>query len=72
MSEMHCDIATKEVIRMRIMVRHDFFDKENNMCLREKGKIMEVNADRGKQLIALRLAEETKEPDKADRKTAAR
>lgn len=56
---------------MYIKVRHDFFDKENDLRLVKKGEVMKVSAERGKQLISLRLAEETKEPDKAERKTAA-
>lgn len=55
---------------MYIKVKHDFFDKRNNMCLRKKGEVMEVDEGRGKQLITLRLAEETK-PDKANKKEAA-
>lgn len=62
---------SEEVMTMQIKVRHDFFDKENDMHLMKKGEVMDVSADRGKQLIGLRLAEETKEPSKADRKTAA-
>ncbi len=53
---------------MYIKVRHDFFDKENDLRLVKKGEVMRVSAERGKQLILLRLAEETKEPDKEDRK----
>lgn len=56
---------------MHIKVMRDFFDKQHNLQLRKKDEVMEVDEDRGKQLIALRLAEEMKMPDKATKKAAA-
>lgn len=56
---------------MHIKVKHDFFDKKNNLQLRKKDEVLEVDDDRGKQLIELHLAEETKEPDKPRKKEAA-
>ena len=61
----------KEVTQMHIKVKRDFFDKKNNLQLRKKDEVLEVDDDRGKQLIELHLAEETKEPDKPRKKEAA-
>lgn len=47
---------------MYIKVRCDFFDKEDGLRLRVKGEVMEVDEKRGKQLITLRLADETETP----------
>lgn len=60
-----------EVMQMHIKVKRDFFDKKKNMQLRKESEVIEVDTDRGRQLIALQLAEEAKETDKP-KKTAAR
>ena len=51
---------------MYIRVRGDFLDKTDS--LRAKGEVMEVDEKRGKQLIALRLADETETPAQAPKK----
>ncbi len=53
---------------MYIKVRGDFLDKEDNLHLRKKGEVMEVDEKRGKQLIALCLADETEMPAQAPEK----
>lgn len=55
---------------MHIKARRDFFDKQHNLQLRKKDEVMEVDEDRGEQLIALNLAEEVKEPARAHKKEA--
>lgn len=53
---------------MYIKVRGDFFDKEDSLHLRKKGEVMEVDEKRGKQLIALHLADETETPAQKPKK----
>lgn len=55
---------------MYIKVRCDFFDKENSLRLRKKDEIMEVEERRGRQLMALRVADETDAPAKTPKKQA--
>ncbi len=43
---------------MKIKVKHDFFDKKNNLKLRKKDETMEVDEKRGKQLISANVAEQ--------------
>lgn len=53
---------------MYIRVRGDFLDKTDSLRLRAKGEVMEVDEKEGKQLIALRLADETETPAQAPKK----
>jgi hypothetical protein len=53
---------------MYIKVRHEFFDKENSLCLRKKDELLEVDEKRGKQLMALHMADEAEAPEKALKK----
>ena len=53
---------------MYIRVRGDFLDKTDSLPLRPQGEVMEVDEKRGKQLIALRLADETETPAQAPKK----
>ncbi|MBP3469750.1 MAG: hypothetical protein J6K26_09580 [Lachnospiraceae bacterium] len=50
---------------MKIKIIRDFFDKKNNLKLRKKDEIMEVDADRGKQLISMKFAEQISDSKKA-------
>lgn len=56
---------------MYIKVKHDFFDKNNSLQLRQKGEIMEADKNRAAQLIALKMAEETDEPGRTQKKQTA-
>lgn len=56
---------------MYIKVKHDFFDKNNSLQLRQKGEIMEADKNRAAQLIALKMAEETDEPGRIQKKQTA-
>lgn len=56
---------------MYIKARCDFFDKKNHMQLRKREEILEVDEQRGRQLMALRLAEETDEPARNSKKQTA-
>ena len=37
---------------MKIKVKQNFYDRENDLALREKGAEMEVSEQRGRELIA--------------------
>jgi len=67
----NCTGATGGGVKMKIRVKHDFYDKEHDLKLRKKNEIMEVKEDRGKELISLNLAEEM-EAEKEVRKEAAK
>lgn len=43
---------------MKIEVIHNFYDKENNLKLRKVGDKYSVSKERGKHLIALKVAKE--------------
>ena len=49
---------------MKVKVTRDFFDKTDNLKLREAGTWLTVTNSRGKQLVDLGLAEAVKEPAK--------
>ena len=46
---------------MKIEVIHNFYDKENNLKLRKVGDKYSVSKERGKYLIALKVAKEIPE-----------
>lgn len=48
---------------MKIKVKKDFFDRENDMTLRKVGEELEVPSPRGAYLLALGLCEIIREPN---------
>lgn len=42
---------------MKVRVRHNFKDMENNLRLRTVGEILTVSEERGKYLISMKVAE---------------
>lgn len=46
---------------MKVRVRHNFKDMENNLKLRAVGEILTVSEDRGKYLISMKVAEPMEE-----------
>lgn len=52
---------------MKIKVKQNFYDRENDLALREKGAELEVSEQRGKELIAKGFAAEVK--PKEEKKT---
>ena len=56
---------------MKIEVIHNFYDKENNLKLRKVGDKQSVSTDRGKELIALKVAKEIPEQKGSDPESPA-
>lgn len=52
---------------MKIKVKQNFYDRENDLALREKGAEMEVSEQRGRELINKGFAAEVK--PKEEKKT---
>ena len=52
---------------MKIKVKQNFYDRENDLALREKGAEMEVSEQRGRELIDKGFAAEVK--PKEEKKT---
>jgi hypothetical protein len=56
---------------MKIEVIHNFYDKENNLKLRKVGDKYSVLKERGKYLIALKVAKEIPEQKGGDSESPA-
>ena len=53
---------------MKVIVLHDFFDKEDNLALRKEGESLEVSAARAKYLVGMGFARIVKEQEGGDLK----
>ena len=60
-----CNVTLRD--NMKIKVKQNFYDRENDLALREKGAEMEVSEQRGRELIAKGFAAEVK--PKEEKKT---
>lgn len=56
---------------MKIKVIHDFYDKENDLELRNAGEEYEVSKERGNYLISFKVAKEIKDQKGGDPKSPA-
>ena len=56
---------------MKVKVVRNFFDKENDLELQKKDKIIEVSEKRADQLIKMKFAERIQETKKETQKSAA-
>ena len=54
---------------MKVIVLHDFFDKEDNLALRKEGESLDVSATRAKYLVGMRFARSVKEQEGGDPKS---
>ena len=45
---------------MKIKVKRDFYDRENDLTLRKKGKVLDASEQRAKELTAKGFAAEVK------------
>lgn len=53
----NCAGATREVKTVKIRVKHEFYDKENDLKLRTVGEIMTVSKKRAEYLVYMKVAE---------------
>ena len=53
---------------MKIKVKRDFYDRENDLTLRKKGETLDVSEQRAKELIVKGFAAEVK-PKQEEEKT---
>lgn len=67
----NCAGATEGGESMKIEVIHNFYDKENNLKLRKVGDKYSVSKERGKYLIALKVAKEIPEQKGGDPESPA-
>lgn len=53
---------------MKLIVLHNFFDKEDNLALRKEGESLDLSAARAKYLVGIGFARTVKEQEGGDLK----